>query len=390
TAHPALVRAGDRGALRVFAAPREQARHMPAGVRQLLLLDTPSPEGYVLARLSEEAKLALVRNPHGGVRELLADCAACAVDALVAEHGGPPWDEAGYADLRRKVRASLNRATLGVVTEVLPVLNLAGELAPRLRAAAARYPEAVADMRAQLDGLVRPGFVTDTGWQRLPDLARYLTALRRRLDQLPSQPDRDRPAMAQVPAAREAYRLLPHRERRMVGAWCFVDHFVPDDVAGTPGMRIPPHPHTGLQTVTWLLEGEILHRDSLGNVTTARPGQLNIMTAGFGISHSEESPVDHPPVMHGLQLWAALPDATRNGPPAFSHHPELPVRRDGDATITVVAGEIAGERSPAQVHTPLVAAEIRLDGTARLPLEPDFEYGMLVLTGTADVGGTPL
>ncbi|HEY8451231.1 MAG: pirin family protein [Micromonosporaceae bacterium] len=185
-------------------------------------------------------------------------------------------------------------------------------------------------------------------------------------------------------------RLLPHRERRMVGAWCFVDHFGPDDVAGTPGMRIPPHPHTGLQTVTWLLEGEILHRDSLGNVATARPGQLNVMTAGFGISHSEESPPDHPPVMHGLQLWAALPDATRNGPPAFSHHPELPVRREGDAVITVVTGEVAGVRSPAQVHTPLVAAEIRLDGATRLPLEPDFEYGMLTLTGTAEVAGTPL
>ncbi|MFS8499368.1 MAG: ATP-dependent RNA helicase HrpA, partial [Micromonosporaceae bacterium] len=208
TAYPALVDAGDRVDLRVFATPREQARHMPAGVRRLLLLDTPSPEGYVLARLSEEAKLALVRNPHGGVRELLADCAACAVDALVAEHGGPPWDEAGYAELRRKVRAALNRATLGVVTEVLPVLNLAGELAPRLQAAAARYPESVADMRAQLESLVRPGFVTATGWQRLPDLTRYLTALRRRLDKLPSQPDRDRQAMAQVHQVREAYERL--------------------------------------------------------------------------------------------------------------------------------------------------------------------------------------
>lgn len=85
-------------------------------------------------------------------------------------------------------------------------------------------------------------------------------------------------------------RLLPQRARRMVGAWCFVDQFGPDDVAGRPGMQVPPHPHTGLQTVTWLVEGEILHRDSLGNRQPVRPGQLNLMTSGHGIAHSEESP----------------------------------------------------------------------------------------------------
>jgi quercetin 2,3-dioxygenase len=187
-------------------------------------------------------------------------------------------------------------------------------------------------------------------------------------------------------------RLLPQRPRRMVGAWCFVDQFGPDDVAGTPGMRVPPHPHTGLQTVTWLVEGEILHRDSLGNVASAGPDHLNLMTAGSGIAHSEESPPDHPPRMHGLQLWIALPESARHGAPAFDHHPQLPALRAGDATVTVVAGEIDGERSPARLFTPLVGAEIRLPapGATVLPLVSSFEYAALVMTGTAEVANTPL
>ncbi len=185
-------------------------------------------------------------------------------------------------------------------------------------------------------------------------------------------------------------RLLPQRARRMVGAWCFVDHFGPDDVAGTPGMRIPPHPHTGLQTVTWLVEGEILHRDSLGNVVSALPGQLNLMTAGHGIAHSEESPPEHPPRMHGLQLWLALPESARHRPPAFAHHPRLPVRRDPTTTVTVVVGELLGLRSPAEVHSPLVGAEVVLDGETRLPLESSFEHAVLVMTGEARVGGAAL
>jgi redox-sensitive bicupin YhaK (pirin superfamily) len=187
-------------------------------------------------------------------------------------------------------------------------------------------------------------------------------------------------------------RLLPQRARRMVGAWCFVDHFGPDDVAGPPGMQIAPHPHTGLQTVSWLVDGEILHRDSLGSVQSIVPGQLNLMTSGRGIAHSEESPAAHPPSMHGLQLWVSLPDAARHGPPRFEHHPAVPVLRDGDVTITVVAGSLGGARSPALVHTPLVGAEVLMPaGTGtRLPLEPAFEYAVLVMTGAADVAGTVL
>ncbi|MET9067291.1 pirin family protein [Streptosporangium sandarakinum] len=187
-------------------------------------------------------------------------------------------------------------------------------------------------------------------------------------------------------------RLLPQRPRRMVGAWCFVDHFGPDDVAGRPGMQIAPHPHTGLQTVTWLVEGEIMHRDSLGSAQPITPGQLNLMTAGHGIAHSEQSPPDHPPVMHGLQLWIALPEDARHGEARFEHHSALPTLRDGDATVTVVAGELGGVRSPARVHSPLVGAEVLLPtgGRHRLPLDPAFENAVLVMSGAATVAGTAL
>ncbi len=187
-------------------------------------------------------------------------------------------------------------------------------------------------------------------------------------------------------------RLLPQRRRRMVGAWCFVDHFGPEDVAGRPGMQLPPHPHTGLQTVTWLAEGEIMHRDSLGSAQAIAPGQLNLMTSGHGIAHSEQSPPDHPPGMHGLQLWVALPEHARHGEPRFEHHSALPVLDGGDATVTVVVGELASERSPARVHSPLLGAEVLLPegGHQRLPLDPGFENAVLVMSGTARAAGVDL
>ena len=187
-------------------------------------------------------------------------------------------------------------------------------------------------------------------------------------------------------------RLLPQRQRRLVGAWCFVDHFGPDDVAGRPGMQVPPHPHTGLQTVSWLVEGQILHRDSLGNRQLVEPGQLNLMTAGRGIAHSEESPVPHPPLMHGLQLWVALPEAARHGAPRFEHHPAVPTWHSDGIAARVVVGALDDVRSPALVHTPLVGAEITLTPgvAARLPLEPAFEYAVLALSGEAEVNGVPI
>src|SRR5215469_15481417 len=119
-------------------------------------------------------------------------------------------------------------------------------------------------------------------------------------------------------------RMLPLRLRRSVGAWCFIDHYGPMDVDGVTGMHVPPHPHIGLQTVTWLLRGNVLHRDSLGSEQLIRPGQLNLMTSGRGIAHAEESPADHDLTLHGVQLWVALPDASRRVEPAFEHHGQLP------------------------------------------------------------------
>lgn len=115
-------------------------------------------------------------------------------------------------------------------------------------------------------------------------------------------------------------RALPHRERRLVGAWCFLDHFGPLDVRANRGLRVAPPPHIGLQTVTWLLSGEVQHRDSLDNQQLIRPGELNLMTAGHGIAHSEETPQPHSAKLEGLQFWLALPDSERDRAPAFDHY----------------------------------------------------------------------
>ncbi|SNY40745.1 hypothetical protein SAMN05421748_10676 [Paractinoplanes atraurantiacus] len=185
-------------------------------------------------------------------------------------------------------------------------------------------------------------------------------------------------------------RLLPAKGRRMVGAWCFLDAYGPVDISGTPGMRVAPHPHTGLQTVTWLLSGEVLHRDILGSVQEIRPGQLNLMTAGRGIAHSEETPAEHSPVLHGVQLWVALPHAVRDMAPAFAHHADLPVVDLNKGTVTVLMGTFEGVTSPAATHTPLIGAELAITGEIDLPLDPTFEYAFLTLDGAPTVDGTTL
>ncbi len=181
----------------------------------------------------------------------------------------------------------------------------------------------------------------------------------------------------------EVRRLLPQRALRTIGAWCFLDHYGPDDVSAGLGMQVPPHPHTALQTASWLFSGLVLHRDSLGTEQLIRPGELNLMTSGRGIAHSEESPADRPATLHGVQLWIALPDAHRFTEPSFAHHAGLPVLEIGGATVTVVAGEFGGQRSPATVYSPLVGLEIAVPegGAVTLPLRPDFEHGVLAVDG---------
>jgi quercetin 2,3-dioxygenase len=183
-------------------------------------------------------------------------------------------------------------------------------------------------------------------------------------------------------------RLLPHRQRRMVGAWCFVDHYGPDDLRLQQGMRVPPHPHTSLQTVSWLLDGTVLHRDSLGTEALVRPGELNLMTSGRGIAHSEESVVTGGHVLHGVQLWVALPHPVREViSPSFEQYAQLP-RVEGDGyAATVIIGSLDDVASPATGETPLNGVDIALSSgaTVRLPLRPDYEYAVVVLTGAVDV-----
>ncbi len=185
-------------------------------------------------------------------------------------------------------------------------------------------------------------------------------------------------------------RALPHRNLPTIGAWCFLDRFGPDDTR----MRVEPHPHIGLQTVTWPLLGEIRHRDSLGSDVDLRRGQLNLMTAGNGISHSEYSIGEGPVPLDALQLWVVLPESARHGEGGFERHTDLPVLRltaaDGpDAEVTVVLGEFDGVRSPATVHTPIVGAEIRLSAGSRLtlPLQNSWEHAVLLVEGDAEVAG---
>jgi redox-sensitive bicupin YhaK (pirin superfamily) len=204
-------------------------------------------------------------------------------------------------------------------------------------------------------------------------------------------PERIEAVIADIGGDMRVRRALPTRHRRRVGAWCFLDHFGPTDVARSRGMRVGPHPHIGLQTVTWLLDGEALHRDSLGSVQRIEPGALNLMTAGRGISHSEESPEPHSPRLHGVQFWIALPDAARTVAPAFEHHPRVPRVRTGGLRISVLAGELLGERSPARTYTPLVGLSIEAPAAslATLPLREDFEYGAIVTHGSAEIAGQP-
>ncbi|MEV7866435.1 pirin family protein [Streptomyces sp. NPDC088124] len=200
------------------------------------------------------------------------------------------------------------------------------------------------------------------------------------------------PRAVRLGESTEVRRLLPNLGRRMVGAFAFVDHYGPDDIADEPGMQVPPHPHMGLQTVSWLHDGEVLHRDSLGSLQTVRPRELGLMTAGRAISHSEESPRSHARFLHGAQLWVALPDAHREVTPHFQHHADLPVVTAPGLTATVILGALDGAVSPGTTYTPLVAADLALGGgtETRLPLEPDFEYAVLCMSGETEVDGVPV
>ncbi|GAB2884304.1 pirin family protein [Nocardioides pacificus] len=185
-------------------------------------------------------------------------------------------------------------------------------------------------------------------------------------------------------------RALPRRGRRTVGAWCFADHMGPADVTENSGLDVGPHPHIGLQTVTWLTDGEVLHKDSLGSEQVIKPGQLNLMTSGDGITHSEEATGHYRGTLEGIQLWVALPDGTRAGEGGFEHHEDLPRAEIDGGVATVLLGDFADLRSPARHDTPLVGADLTLHGPTSVPLRPDWEYALVVMDGAVAVNGQPL
>lgn len=188
--------------------------------------------------------------------------------------------------------------------------------------------------------------------------------------------------------AMEVRRTLPQKRRSLIGAWCFVDHYGPDLVPASGGMNVPRHPHTGLATVSWLFSGKIDHRDSAGFTAVVRPGEVNLMVAGRGISHQEFSTPDTS-ILHGAQLWFALPEATRHMPPTFAHYVPEPVLGEG-TELRVFLGSLAGSTSPVDTYTPpLMGAEAVLKSGARLELalDPSFEYGILLDTGDLQLDG---
>ncbi|MGN9813634.1 pirin family protein [Micromonospora sp. BQ11] len=185
-------------------------------------------------------------------------------------------------------------------------------------------------------------------------------------------------------------RALPRKGRRTVGAWCFADHMGPADVTENSGLDVGPHPHIGLQTVTWLIEGQVLHRDSLGSEQVIKPGQLNLMTSGSAVSHAEEATGHYRGTLEGIQLWVALPEETRHGAAAFEHHAELPQSDVYGAVATVLVGDYGDLSSPARHDTPLVGVDLSLHGPTTVPLRPEWEYAIVVLEGAVGIGGKPL
>ncbi|EFG77143.1 pirin family protein [Mycobacterium parascrofulaceum ATCC BAA-614] len=188
------------------------------------------------------------------------------------------------------------------------------------------------------------------------------------------------------PRAMRVHRTLPQRLRSLIGAWCFIDHYGP----ASARMDVPPHPHTGLQTVSWLFGGEVEHNDSAGVHAAVRPGELNLMTAGAGICHSEVS-VPSSAALHGVQLWVALPGSDRDTARDFAHFVPEPVPLAG-ATARVFLGGLAGGNSPVHTFTPLLGAQLDIDARACLDidLDPAFEHGVLCDAGAIRVEAQPL
>jgi redox-sensitive bicupin YhaK (pirin superfamily) len=187
-------------------------------------------------------------------------------------------------------------------------------------------------------------------------------------------------------------RALPLRQHRMVGPWCFFDYYGPLSFTDRKAMDVAPHPHIGLQTVSWLFAGEALHNDSLGTQGLVRPGELNLMTAGCGIAHSEETPPKNSGHLHGLQLWVALPEAERQRAPSFDHYRDLPVLEPGGGLAQVFMGELGDAQAHTRAFSPMVGADLKLSANSRmrLPLRAAWEHALVVIEGQVSLDGTVL
>ena len=213
------------------------------------------------------------------------------------------------------------------------------------------------------------------------------------------EPAPDAVEMTIAPRARDlgegflVARLLPFARRRMIGPFIFFDALGPARFAAGRGLDVPPHPHIGLATVTYLFAGEIVHRDSLGNVLPIRPGEVNWMTAGSGIAHSERIDAAlrrKPSALHGIQSWVALPRRHEETAPAFAHHPRssLPVTEGEGKSLRLIAGSFAGKRSPVEVLSPMLYADVLLQPGARLAVPAEHEERAAYLVeGAATIAG---
>jgi len=197
------------------------------------------------------------------------------------------------------------------------------------------------------------------------------------------------PARHAMVGSLEIHRALPRSQRRMVGAWCFLDRYGPVRFSHEKLMDVAPHPHIGLQTVSWLLEGEIIHHDSHGCEGLMRAGQLNLMTAGHGIAHSEETPGTNSGMLSGVQLWVALPGDHRDGQAAFDHYAALPVFDVAGVTVKMIMGELLGHSSPAKAFSPIVGAELQFNEEVSidLPFKRNFEHAIFIFDGDVFLNG---
>lgn len=187
-------------------------------------------------------------------------------------------------------------------------------------------------------------------------------------------------------------RALPSRQRRMVGPFVFLDEMGPQLLSPGEGLDVQPHPHIGLATVTYLYEGELLHRDSIGSVQAIQPGAVNWMTAGRGIVHSERTPPTlraDESRLHGIQCWVALPQAHEEMEPGFIHvaQPQLPVEQEHGITARIIAGDFYGQRSPVPTLSPLFQVDVQLQAGARIDVPADYpEQAIYVAEGEIDLG----